>query len=121
MSTAAPAGRPTPAQRTTLRDVLADAAARLGSVTEARWVLEQASGLDPAGLAARLGDPAGDMVCTSVDELVDRRLAGEPLQYVLGSWQFRTLLVAVDARVLIPRPETETVAGLALDQLADAR
>jgi release factor glutamine methyltransferase len=46
--------------------------------------------------------------------MVERRLAGEPLQYVLGSWAFRTLDLFVDPRVLIPRPETEVVAGHAL-------
>jgi release factor glutamine methyltransferase len=47
--------------------------------------------------------------------LVDRRVAGEPLQYVLGRWSFRGLDLLVDRRVLIPRPETEVVAGLAID------
>lgn len=49
--------------------------------------------------------------------LVDRRLAGEPLQYVLGRWGFRRLDLFVDRRVLIPRPETEVVAGVAIDEL----
>ena len=39
---------------------------------------------------------------------------GEPLQYVLGRWGFRRLELAVDPRVLIPRPETEVLAELAL-------
>ena len=40
--------------------------------------------------------------------------AGEPLQYVLGRWGFRHLDLMVDRRVLIPRPETETVVEVAL-------
>jgi release factor glutamine methyltransferase len=51
------------------------------------------------------------------DELVARRLAGEPLQYVVRRWGFRTLELYVDPRVLIPRPETEIVAGVAIDLL----
>ena len=43
--------------------------------------------------------------------------AGEPLQYVLGTWPFRTLELLVDPRVLIPRPETETVVEVALAEL----
>jgi release factor glutamine methyltransferase len=39
--------------------------------------------------------------------LADRRRAREPLAYVLGDWGFRRLTLAVDKRVLIPRPETE--------------
>ncbi len=50
-----------------------------------------------------------------VDEMTARRCAGEPLQYVLGRWGFRKLDLAVDARALIPRPETEMIAGVAID------
>lgn len=50
--------------------------------------------------------------------MLERRLTGEPLQYVLGRWGFRSLDLAVDARVLIPRPETEGVVDLALAALA---
>lgn len=46
-----------------------------------------------------------------------RRGAGEPLQYVVGSWGFRRLDLMVDRRVLIPRPETEVVAEAALAEL----
>lgn len=42
-------------------------------------------------------------------ELVRRRGTREPLAYILGEWGFRRLTLAVDARALIPRPETETV------------
>jgi release factor glutamine methyltransferase len=42
---------------------------------------------------------------------VRRRLRREPLQYILGTAAFRTLDLAVDPRVLIPRPETEVLAG----------
>lgn len=51
------------------------------------------------------------------DAMVARRAAGEPLQYVLGHWPFRTLDLMVDRRVLIPRPETEEVVGVALTEL----
>ena len=46
--------------------------------------------------------------------LAARRAAGEPLQYVLGHWPFRTLDLLVTPAALIPRPETEQLAGLAL-------
>ena len=48
------------------------------------------------------------------ESMVARRAAGEPLQYVLGSWAFRELDLWVDGRVLIPRPETEHVVEHAL-------
>jgi release factor glutamine methyltransferase len=52
------------------------------------------------------------------EDMVARRAAGEPLQYVLGHWPFRGLDLLVDRRVLIPRPETEQVVEVALRELA---
>lgn len=52
-----------------------------------------------------------------VDELVRRRLAGEPLQYVLGTAAFRRLELKVGPGVFIPRPETELVAEQAMSRL----
>ena len=49
--------------------------------------------------------------------LVTRRRAREPLAYVLGEWGFRRLTLAVDERVLIPRPETEIVVERCLARL----
>lgn len=43
-----------------------------------------------------------------------RRVAREPLQYILGDWDFRRLTLEMRAPVLIPRPETEELVGLAL-------
>jgi release factor glutamine methyltransferase len=51
---------------------------------------------------------------------VRRRLKREPLQYVLGSAAFRSLELVVDARALIPRPETEQLVGAVLDWCASA-
>ena len=47
--------------------------------------------------------------------LVNRRVAGEPLQYILGEWEFYGLRFAVGPGVLIPRPETELLVELALN------
>jgi release factor glutamine methyltransferase len=49
--------------------------------------------------------------------MTSRRARGEPLQYVLGRWQFLGLELLVDARVLVPRPETEVVAQVALEEV----
>lgn len=72
---------------------------------EARWIVEEyAGGADRDASAA-------------VWAAARRRLAGEPLQYVFGHWPFRGLDLDVDARVLIPRPETERLVDLALVEL----
>ena len=47
--------------------------------------------------------------------LVRRRLKREPLQYIVGSTAFRQLELQVDRRVLIPRPETEVLVGVAIE------
>ncbi|HEV2712374.1 MAG TPA: peptide chain release factor N(5)-glutamine methyltransferase [Gaiellaceae bacterium] len=66
---------------------------------------------------------AGDRVLDTGEHerlrsLVDRRRAREPLAYVLGEWGFRRLTLAVDPRVLIPRPETEVLVERCLELLA---
>jgi len=53
----------------------------------------------------------------TLDLLVARREEREPLAYVLGEWGFRRLLLAVDARVLVPRPETEIVVERCLARI----
>lgn len=88
---------------------------------DARRILEEASGLVGAELVVGLDDPATVGGVRRIDAMVARRAAGEPLQYVLGSWGFRSLDLMVDRRALIPRPETEVVVGLALDELARRR
>ncbi|MBQ9958802.1 MAG: peptide chain release factor N(5)-glutamine methyltransferase [Oscillospiraceae bacterium] len=49
--------------------------------------------------------------------LVSRRIDGEPLQYLLGSWPFLDFEVKVDSRALIPRSETELLAETAVKLL----
>lgn len=84
---------------------------------EARWLIEEITGMDGADLLLGLDDPATQRGVARLDELVARRTAGEPIQYVLGRWSFRRLDLLCDRRVLIPRPETEQIVGFALDEL----
>lgn len=51
------------------------------------------------------------------DQLVERRAAGEPLAYLVGEKEFYGLTLGVGPDVLIPRPDTETLVGWALDLL----
>ncbi len=84
----------------------------------ARRIVEAATGLDPTDLALNLEQPATVRGVAQFDAMVARRLKGEPLQYVVGSWGFRHLDLLVDRRVLIPRPETEEIVQWGLDELA---
>ena len=54
----------------------------------------------------------------ALDELLRRRMAGEPLQYLLGHQEFWSVDLEVDPRVLIPRPETEVLVEEALSILS---
>lgn len=102
---------------TDLCDALAQAAARLAAagVPSPRH--------DAEALAAHLlGVPRGHLVAvrevdaTALDALVGRRAAREPLQHIVGTAAFRHVEVAVGPGVFVPRPETEVVAGWAIDR-----
>lgn len=82
-----------------------------------RRIIERAAGFEGAQYALGLSEPATERAMGFFDRMVERRLAGEPLQYVVGEWSFRTLDLMVDRRALIPRPETEQVVEVALTEL----
>ncbi|MXW97786.1 MAG: peptide chain release factor N(5)-glutamine methyltransferase [Acidimicrobiaceae bacterium] len=86
---------------------------------DARRIVEAAAGAAPAEFESVLDEPATKRAAAWFYSMLERRGAGEPLQYVVGSWSFRTLDLMVDRRVLIPRPETEVVAGFAADEVAN--
>jgi len=96
--------------------LLADGARRLASTAEARTLLAHAAGVEPAGLL--LLDAVPPAAREAYDSLVQRRLAGEPVQYLTGRAWFRTVEVGVAPGVFIPRPETEVMTGWAIGQLS---
>jgi len=87
----------------------------IGARHEARWLCEVATALDGQDFLLNLDERATDRMVAHLDSMVARYRAGEPLQYVLGRWSFRRVDLAVDRRVLIPRPETELVAEVAIE------
>ena len=105
------------------RELLAETTSHLAAAgvasapTESRWIVEEASGMDGTELVLGLDEPARSRAVAHLDAMVARRVAGEPVQYVLGHWAFRTLDLLCDSRVLIPRPETEQVVDVALAEL----
>ena len=99
----------------TWREVLVDTVEALANEREARLLCEHAAGLDASSFAAAMREPVTQRMALHLQAMLRRRLAGEPLQYVMGRWAFRHLDLLVDPRVLIPRAETEEVAQVALD------
>lgn len=114
---------PAPDGTITWRELLGDAVERLSSAghgtaeSDSRWIVAECLDVTAAELAGALGTLATERGVARFDDMVSRRCNGEPLQYVLGSWGFRILDLMVDNRVLIPRPETESVVEVALEEL----
>lgn len=71
---------------------------------------------DRAWLLAHDNDVLRADTAEQLDALLHRRLAGEPIAYITGSKEFFGLSLQVDARVLDPRPDTETLVEWALEQ-----
>ena len=110
-----------PASAGSVRDALGaatDALAAAGCDTprlDAEVLIADALGVERAALASRpereLPPPAARLVM----ERVRRRVAREPVAYILGRKGFRRLELAVDRRVLVPRPETELLVEVAVE------
>jgi release factor glutamine methyltransferase len=81
---------------------------------DAELLLRQVLGIERAQLFMRYDRPLADDAVERFEALVERRLAGEPIAYILGSRWFRNIELFVDQRVLIPRPETERFVEYAL-------
>ena len=99
-------------------DAAADALSAAG-VEEARFdaevMLAEATGRERARLVAEPEAEPAPAAARSFAEMVRRRLRREPVAYILGRKGFRGIELAVDPRVLIPRPETELLVELALE------
>jgi release factor glutamine methyltransferase len=82
---------------------------------DAELLLAEANGWDRAYLAANPSAEVPAFAARRFGEMVRRRLRREPVAYILGRKGFRRIELAVDGRVLIPRPETELLVELALE------
>lgn len=87
---------------------------------EAEELLARATGRARTWFQTRWRDAAPDAEAARFASLVARRAAGEPLQYLLGEWEFLGRTFTVDDRALIPRGETEAIVELARDLAPDA-
>jgi release factor glutamine methyltransferase len=81
---------------------------------EASWLLEAVTGLTRAEQVLGRGRPLGELEAVRLEEALLRREAREPLQLVLGETTFYGLRVVVRPGVLVPRPETERLVELVL-------
>ncbi len=111
----------------TVGDALADAAARLAAAgvseprADAEVLLAHVLGVTRAGMMAAVSRPLPRATALVLETLLARRTRREPVQYLVGEWEFWSLPLAVDRRVLVPRPETELVVETALRVAPQAR
>ena len=106
-----------------VRQLLADAATRLPGVEgrhEAELLLLQVLERERSWLFAHATDPVEPAQVAAFEALLAKRLAGEPVAYLLGRRGFWTLDLEVSPATLIPRPETELLVELALTRLPEA-
>ena len=109
---------------TSVADALRSAADRLAAAgvedarVDAEILVGHVLGISRSAVALSGSHEVSDADAERLETLVARRERREPLQYVLGEWGFRRLTLRVDARALIPRPETETVVERVLRRIA---
>jgi release factor glutamine methyltransferase len=102
---------------TRARELLDDGERRLAAAgvetprVDAELLLAAAAGATRSEIVAGLVDP--EPAVEQYTAWIDRRAAREPLAYITGRQGFRRIELAVDRRVLIPRPETELLVSLA--------
>ena len=88
---------------------------------DAQVLAAHALGTSRAGVIAAARDVLRPRVGERLEGLVRRREAREPVAYIVGEREFWSLSLAVDPRVLIPRPETELLVEMACRLAPDAR
>lgn len=101
----------------------ADISKRLSGMTddcgfEARVILETVFGRDYRlrELSGQICEPS-EAEFAKIEEMIARRMSGEPLQYIVGEWEFFGLTFKVGKGALIPRQDTETLVETALELL----
>jgi release factor glutamine methyltransferase len=84
---------------------------------DAEVLLGHVLGIDRSALAAHPEAPLGPGQTAAFEASLERRRQGEPVAYIRGLKEFFGAAIIVDRRVLIPRPETETLVELALERI----
>lgn len=86
----------------------------------AEWLLAAVTGLSRVELYVNFDKPLEAAELDEMHAAIERRAAGEPLQYVTGEMAFRHIVLRCERGVLIPRPETEILVDAALEGVDDA-
>ncbi|MBQ8826097.1 MAG: peptide chain release factor N(5)-glutamine methyltransferase [Oscillospiraceae bacterium] len=98
-----------------------DAAEKEDSGFDAKCIFEDIMGLSALDLALHREETADEKKSERALELAEKRAAGQPLQYLLGKWEFYGLDFKVGEGVLIPRPDTEILVEAVLSHFAEKK
>ncbi len=88
---------------------------------DARWLIEKAMEINSTQFALKKDKTVPKKAEVEFLSLIRRRISGEPLQYILGEWEFMGYEFCVGEGVLIPRPETELLVEFAQDNLKNEK
>lgn len=109
----------------TLNQFVASSIARLAPVAgerearaSLRMIFEAVKGWTPVDVAIKGGDPLSPFVIGKVDDIINRMLTHEPIQYILGEAWWYGLRLKVSPAVLIPRPETAELVDLIVKEFS---
>lgn len=107
----------------TLKETLSDLKIKLAEVEdgalESRYILEKVSGISYSEMLFKGDSEILEEKYNEALVMAERRLNGEPIQYILGSWDFMDFTFKVGEGVLIPRPETEILVEYIADKIKD--
>ena len=99
----------------TYRELLTGACQQGMEAHEALTLLEHLFSLSRTSLLIHMDEDCDEQKISSFEQMAARRLAGYPLQYLLGEWEFFGLPFYVGEGVLIPRADTEVLVETALE------
>lgn len=107
----------------TLKEALSNLKIKLAEVNdgalESRYILEKVSGVSYSEMLFKGDSEISEEKYNEALAMVERRLSGEPIQYILGSWEFMDFTFKVGEGVLIPRPETEILVEYISEKIKD--
>jgi release factor glutamine methyltransferase len=87
------------------------------ALQQAKEIVAAVIGAETSALAVHSWVQVTEEQMSMIGDLVEQRLSGQPLQYILGEWEFYGLPFYVDERALIPRQDTELLVETAISMI----